>query len=82
MGARRESPGAAHLRLLLAGDFESPQQVLAATGLSPAKKREVLAVWLRDLLGAPANGEARRLVAEIHEAIAMLDRTDKLKPGR
>ncbi len=75
-------PGTAHLRLMLSGDLESPQQVLAATNLDKARKREVFEVWLRDLLAGPAEGEAHRLVAEIHEAIAMLERTEKEKPGR
>ena len=76
-GRTPREPGTAHLRLMLSGDLESPQQVLAATNLSPAKKREVFAGWLRDLLAGPASGEALRLVAEIHETIAMLDAEEK-----
>ncbi len=70
-------PASANLRLLLSGDLESPQQVLAATNLDAAKKREVFEVWLGDLDAGSARGEVRRLVAEIREAIAMLDAQEK-----
>ena len=76
-GRTPREPGTAHLRLMLSGDLESPQQVLAATNLDKARKREVFEVWLRDLLVGPANEEAHRLVTEIHEAIAMLDAEEK-----
>ncbi len=67
---------------MLSGDLDSPQQVLAATNLSPAKKREVFAVWLRDLDARLSDADARRLIDEIHEAIAMLDREEKDEPMR
>jgi len=74
--ASRRTPrdrGSAHLRLLLSGDMESPQQVLAEESFSEADKREVFAVWLRDLYRRESDTETRRLIAEIREAIGKLD---------
>jgi hypothetical protein len=65
-------PGSAHIRLLLAGDFDSPQQVMASPDLDTGKKRQIFEVWIRDLR-SKSEPEARRLLDQIREALAMLD---------
>jgi hypothetical protein len=80
-GRAKPEPGNAHLRLLLSGDMGSPQEVLAEEGFSDADKREVFAVWLRDLRARPNDTETRRLIANIEEAMEMLG-SEKARPHR
>lgn len=80
-GRTPREPEAAHIRLLLAGDFDSPQQVMASAELGPGEKREIFEVWMRDLQSKPED-EARHLIDDIREAIAKLDNEDEEKPQR
>lgn len=58
---------------VLAGDFGSPLDVLAADELSETEKREVLMTWRRDLERQDALDEHSELVATIDEALQRLD---------
>ncbi len=62
-----------HLKLLLAGDFSSPLEVLAEDALSPSEKREIFEVWIRDLTASQQDANTRKTRASIEEAIAKLD---------
>jgi hypothetical protein len=59
----------------LSGDFGSPLEVLAARGLTPAQKREILGVWLKDLESQPDTDERRKLYVAIGSALESLPRS-------
>lgn len=49
---------------------------MAASDLDAGQKREILEVWIRDLQSRQ-DAEVRRLLKEIHEAMAMLAKEEK-----
>ena len=66
--------GAQHLSLLLSGEF-TPVELLAESQIEPAQKREVLAVWVRDL-EASSDQRAPEVLAGVRQAMAQLDKED------
>ncbi len=72
---RRDRAGE-HAGLRLSGDFD-PQQVLASNGMAAAEKREIFEVWISELRGQPGRDDVPRMIAEIEDAIARLDREEE-----
>ena len=66
--------GAQHLSLLLSGEF-TPVELLAESELDAAQKREVLAVWVRDL-EASSDQRAPEVLDGVRQAMAQLDEAD------
>jgi hypothetical protein len=63
--------GAQHLSLLLSGEF-TPVELLAESQLDAAQKREVLAVWVRDL-EASSDQRAAEVLEGVRRAMTQLD---------
>lgn len=61
-----------HPNLYLAGDFQSPAQVLAADALTDEQKREILEVWHRDLMNRGGRSEHEELLADIEQLLVRL----------
>jgi hypothetical protein len=76
MTRRKPAEDVGHVELVLAGDFKSPTEVLAADVLTDAQKKEVLMVWRRDLMRSGGRQEHEELLASIDEAIERLDPGD------
>jgi hypothetical protein len=73
--ARRSGPreaGPSGVRRELAGDFESPAEVIALE-LDLDDKRAILRVWLDDLARQPQDERARELRRQVADALAGLD---------
>jgi hypothetical protein len=73
--ARRSGPGDAGpsgVRRKLAGDFESPAEVIASE-LSHDDKRAILQVWLEDLVRQPQDDQTTELRRQVAAALAGLD---------
>ena len=72
--ARRSGPsdaGPSGVRRRLAGDFESPAEVIASE-LSLEDKRAILRVWLVDLGRQQQDGQTEALRREVAAALAGL----------
>ena len=72
--ARRSGPsdaGPSGVRRRLAGDFESPPEVIASE-LSLEDKRAILRVWLVDLGRQQQDGQTEALRREVAAALAGL----------
>jgi hypothetical protein len=73
--ARRSGPsdaGPSGVRRKLAGDFESPAEVVASE-LSFEDKRAILLLWLEDLDRQPEDEQAKALGRQVAAALAGLD---------
>jgi hypothetical protein len=73
--ARRSGPsdaGPSGVRRKLAGDFESPAEVVASE-LSFEDKRAILRLWLEDLDRQPEDEQAKALGRQVAAALAGLD---------
>lgn len=72
--ARRSGPGDAGpsgVRRTLAGDFESPAEVIASQ-LSDDDKRAILQIWLEDLARQPQDDQTKELRQQVAAALAGL----------
>ena len=70
--ARRSGPGdAGRGRRKLAGDFESPAEVIASQ-LSDDDKRAILQTWLEDLARQPQDDQTKELRHQVAAALAGL----------
>lgn len=65
-----------HVRMFLGSDFVSPAEVLAASHLSHAQKREILEVWRRSLAAKPGLPETGVLLEAVRAALDTLPRGD------
>jgi hypothetical protein len=73
--ARRSGPsdaGPSGVRRKLAGDFESPAEVIGSE-LSLEDKRAILRVWLKDLDRQQEDEQTKALRREVGAALASLD---------
>jgi hypothetical protein len=61
-----------HPNLFLAGDFQSPSQVMAADALDDQQKSDVLTAWRRDLMNSGGWDRHRELLTNIDDLLARL----------
>lgn len=82
MTGNKPADGTEHPRLVLAGDFSSPAEVLAANALGDDQKREILNVWRNDLVRTGGSAEHEKLLADIDEALTRLAEAPDLSASR
>lgn len=74
---RTDAAEVPNTELLLAGDFRSPEELIADRNLSDQQKREVLEVWRRDLENRGGRDKHERLIESIEEAAASLGSAER-----